>query len=163
MDSTTQPKVKYKTFTYGTGLNWMRGKIGSLTSNGRPEVQVSSPPEFKGQPGYWTPEDLFVGTAEMCQMLTFLAIAQKHQLPIISYKSSARGTLEFIDGQYRFTHIVIMPTVVVENSAKEVDVQVMLRDAHKRCLITNSITAVVEVNPIVISETLREAHSETQS
>jgi peroxiredoxin-like protein len=157
MSSSEQPKVKHKSFSYTTSLTWIEGKIGTLASEGKPLVQVSSPPEFKGNAGVWTPEDLFVGAVEMCQMLTFLALAQKQQLSLVSYKSSAKGTLEFVDGQYRFTHIIIPPTVIVEKSAPEIDIQTLMREAHKRCLISNSITAVVEVNPTVITGKLARA------
>ncbi|MBM2841990.1 MAG: putative Peroxiredoxin OsmC, partial [Bacteroidetes bacterium] len=95
-----QPKVRHKSFTYTTGLTWVEGKVGTLASDGKPLIQISSPPEFKGLAGFWTPEDLFVGSVEMCQMLTFIGIAQKQQVPFVSYRSSAKGILEFIDGQY---------------------------------------------------------------
>lgn len=144
-----QPKVKHKSFTYTTGLKWIEGKIGTLTSDGKPLVQISSPPEFKGNAGMWTPEDMFVGAVEMCQMLTFLALAQKQHLSLVSYKSSAKGILDFIDGQYRFTHIIINAALVVEKPATETDVQTLMREAHKRCLVSNSITAVVEVQAMV--------------
>jgi organic hydroperoxide reductase OsmC/OhrA len=147
-----QPKVKHKSFSYITGLEWKGGKTGCLSSEGRPHIQVSSPPEFKGDAGNWTPEDLFVGTVEMCQMLTFLALAQKHQLPVVSYRSTARGTLEFVDGAYRFTHVVVTPTVVIEELATEAEALNLLNEAHKRCLIANSITASVEVNATVLHQ-----------
>jgi peroxiredoxin-like protein len=149
MSTPEPPKPKYKSFTYATGLTWIEGKIGTLVSDGKPALQISSPPEFKGNAGMWTPEDLLVGAVEMCQMLTFLALVQKQQLSLVSYKSSAKGTLEFIDGRYRFTHIIVIPSVVVEQPATEVDVQTLMREAHSRCLISNSITSVVEVNPSV--------------
>jgi len=153
--STEQQKPKYKSFAYTTGLTWIEGKIGTLVSGGKPELQISSPPEFKGSAGMWTPEDMFVGAVEMCQMLTFLALAQRQQVSLVSYKSNAKGTLEFIDGQYRFTHIIVTPTVVVETPATEADVQTLMREAHKRCLVSNSITAVVEVNPsVTVRETI---------
>jgi peroxiredoxin-like protein len=150
MTSPEQPKVKHKSFTYTTGLSWIEGRIGMLASDGKPLIQISSPPEFKGNAGIWTPEDMFVGAVEMCQMLTFLALAQKQQVSLVSYMSSAQGTLEFVDGQYRFTRIILAPTVVVAKPATEVDVQSLMREAHKRCLISNSISAIVEVNSSVI-------------
>jgi peroxiredoxin-like protein len=149
MSSSEQPKVKHKSFSYTTSLTWIEGKIGTLASEGKPLVQISSPPEFKGNAGMWTPEDMFVGAVEMCQMLTFLALAQKQQVVLVSYKSNAKGTLEFIDGCYRFTHVVIAPSVVMEEPASEADIRALMREAHKRCLISNSINAVVEVNPII--------------
>jgi organic hydroperoxide reductase OsmC/OhrA len=159
-DSPSIPtKTKFKTFTYSTGLTWLEGKMGTLASDARPGIQISSPPEFKGPAGFWTPEDLFVGSVEMCQMLTFLSLAQKHNLPLVSYKSSATGTLEFIDGQYRFTRVVITPTVVVDEPAGETDVHLLLREAHKHCLIANSVTAVIEVNPSVVVQEAVGSHS----
>ena len=142
-----QPKVRHRSFTYTTGLSWEQERIGTLTSGEKPPLRISSPPEFKGVPGYWTPEDAFVGAVEMCQMLTFVGLAQKQRLHIASYRSSAVGALEFLDGQYRFTRVVVTPHVVVDDTRAEYEVRVLMREAHKRCLIANSITAVVEVNP----------------
>lgn len=150
MELTEQPKVRHRSFSYTTNLSWMEGRIGTMSSEGKAALRISSPPEFKGKAGYWTPEDVFVGAVEMCQMLTFIGLAQRQQLPFVSYKSSATGTLEFVDGQYRFTRIVISPNVVIDEPATEADVLALLREAHKRCLIANSITAVVEVNANII-------------
>ncbi len=157
MESTEQPRVRHRSFSYTTSLSWVEGRIGTMTSEGKPPLQISSPPEFKGNAGNWTPEDAFVGSVEMCQMLTFIGIAQKQEVPFASYKSSAKGTLEFIDGQYRFTRIVITPTIVIENTEIGDAVLAVVREAHKRCLIANSITAVVEVNAnIVVAEAVHD-------
>lgn len=158
-----EPQVKHKSFSYSTGLEWKGGKTGYLSSEGRPPVQVSSPPEFKGNTGNWTPEDLFVGTVEMCQMLTFLALVQKRQFPLVSYKSTSKGTLEFVDGSYRFTRVVVTPTVVIEEPATEAETLTLLYEAHKRCLIANSITASVEVNAtVILQESMANAEVDDQ-
>jgi len=85
-------------------------------------------------------------------MVTFLTFAAKKQLPIVSYRSHANGVLEFVDGDYRFTRIVIFPTIVVAGSAAEADVHTTLREAHAHCLVTNSIASIVEINPTLIME-----------
>jgi organic hydroperoxide reductase OsmC/OhrA len=100
----------------------------------------------------WTPEDMFVGAVEVCHMATFLAFAAKKQIPITSYRSHANGVLEFVDGDYRFTRIVIFPTIVVPSSTSETDVHSTLREAQRHCLVTNSIASIVEVNPTLIME-----------
>jgi peroxiredoxin-like protein len=150
MDTTEQSKVRHKAFTFKTNLSWNGGKLGTLAGDGKPPVQVTTPPEFKGDTGIWTPEDLFVASVEACHMTTFLAYAQRAQLPIISYQSHANGVLEFIDNEYRFTRIVLFPTIIVEKSAKEEEVYSMLREAHKHCLVANSIASIVEVNPTIM-------------
>ena len=150
METIDQPRVRFKTFTYKTNLKWEGGKSGALASEGKPEIRVASPPEFKGEAGVWTPEDLFVAAVEICHMTTFLSYAERKKLQIISYQSHANGVLEFINGDYRFTRIVLFPTVVITNSVREEDVHGLLREAHKHCLVANSIASIVEVNPTVI-------------
>ncbi len=152
METVDQPKVRLKSFTYKTNLKWMEGKSGMLSSAGKTAFKVASPPEFKGEAGVWTPEDLFVASVEICHMTTFLAYAERKNLQIISYQSHANGVLEFINGEYRFTRIVLFPTVVISNSVHEEDVHGLLREAHKHCLVANSIASIVEVNPTIIMQ-----------
>jgi len=145
-------KTRYKSFTYKTSTSWTDGKAGLLASEGKPTMKISSPPEFRGESGNWTPEDMFVGAVEVCHMVTFLTFAAKKELPIVSYRSHANGVLEFVDNDYRFTRIVIFPTIVVAGSAAEADVHTTLREAHAHCLVTNSIASIVEINPTLIME-----------
>lgn len=145
-----QPVKKYKTFTYHTNIQWTSDRQGMLRADGKPELNISSPPEFKGIPGVWTPEDLFVAAVEICQMSTFLAFGIRKELPLRSYKSAAEGTLEFVDGNYRFTKVVVRPEIVVGNSWTKEQVEQLVHTAHDNCLIGNSITAEVVVEPNII-------------
>ena len=152
MGAADQAKQKFKTFTFKTSTSWTEGQSGMLSSEGKPVMKISSPPEFRGEPGRWTPEDMFVGAVEVCHMATFLSFAAKKQIPIISYRSHANGVLEYIDGDYRFTRIVIFPTIVVSGSTSENEVHATLREAQRHCLVTNSIASIVEVNPTLMME-----------
>ncbi len=145
-----EPVVRTKSFTYKTSTTWTEGRSGTIGSEGKPTLKISSPPEFKGERGVWTPEDLFVGSVEVCHMTTFLAFAAQKKIPIVSYKSHANGVLEYIDGDYRFTRIVIFPTITVGHGVVETDVHALLREAEKHCLVANSIASIVEVNPTII-------------
>ena len=151
METTTQqPIKKYKSFTYNTNIAWKSDRQGLLNSEGKPEIFVSSPPEFKGIPNVLTPEDLFVAALEICQMSTFLSFGGRKNMPLISYKSSAEGTLENTDGKYRFTKIVVKPEIVVKRSWTKEQVDEIVHIAHDNCLIGNSITANVTVEPTII-------------
>jgi len=150
MEAAEHTSLRTKTFTYKTGTTWTDARAGTLSSEGKPTFRISSPPEFKGERGVWTPEDLFVGAVEVCHMTTFLAFAAQRKITILSYKSHANGVLEFIDGDYRFTRIVIFPTIAVGNAVAEGEVHTLLREAEKHCLVANSIAAIVEVNPTII-------------
>ena len=156
MEQLTQaprPGIKYKTFTFHTQLDWIIDKTGILGSTGKPGFHVSSPPEFKGEAGVWSPEDLFVASVDACTMTTFATFAQRLKLPIHSYTSKAEGILEFVDGGYRFTKIILKPKVIVESFADIKQSRKVLHDAHTKCLIANSIRAEVVVEPEIASQT----------
>ena len=150
MEIAETSNTRLKSFVYKTNTVWTNEKSGTLTSDGKPPLRVSSPPEFKGEPGVWTPEDLFVASVEGCHMATFIAFAAKKGLRIISYRSHTNGVLESVNGDYRFTRIVIFPTIVVASTAVESEVQEILHEAQQHCLVTNSIDSIVEVNPTII-------------
>jgi peroxiredoxin-like protein len=152
----TPPGVKHKTFTYRTSLDWVGGRAAIAASPGKASFRVSSPPEFKGEDGVWTPEDLFVAAVDICMMTTFLAFASRAQLPVASYTSEAVGTLEFTDGAYRVTRITLRPTIVVEDETALSRVEETLAEAHRACIVSNSIRTDVSVEPLVrmVTETV---------
>ena len=136
MEQTIPPPVrKFKSFTYSTNVEWKSDRQGTLLSDGKPMIDISSPPEFKGIPGVWTPEDLFVAAVEICQMTTFLSFGLRKEIPLKSYISSAEGLLENVDGKYKFTKVVIKPTIVVGASWTKEEVEALVHTAHENCLI----------------------------
>lgn len=139
--------MKFKSFTYTTKLTWADNRAGTLGSDSKPEFRVASPPEFKGEAGVWTPEDLYVASVEACTMTTFLAFAQREKLPLVSYESEAEGLLEFSDGTYRFTKIIVRPVIQVGDQEAVAAAGQIIHDAHVKCLIANSIETEVMVEP----------------
>ncbi len=137
--------------TYTTNVQWSAMRKGKLGTKGMPTIEVATPPEFPGgHPGIWSPEHLFVGSAEICLMTTFLSIAEKSKLAFLNYASEAVGTLEKTDAGMQFTRIVITPTVVVP-SADDVERTVKtLEKAERYCLISNSMKTEVSIEPKVV-------------
>jgi len=154
MEQTTlqsPPKPKHKSFNYATSVRWTGERNGLLNSAGKPEIRVSSPPEFKGLEGQWTPEDLLVASVEICTMTTFIAFSLGKKLPLVSYESAATGTMEFGDGGYRFTRVVLRPVIVVENEQAVPQAASILEEAHHACFIANSICSQVVLEPTITS------------
>jgi peroxiredoxin-like protein len=150
METPRQTAPRTRSFTYKTSTVWTEGRSGTLSSEGKPTIRISSPPEFKGERNAWTPEEMFVGSVEMCHMNTFLAFAERRNIPILSYRSHANGVLEYVEGDYRFTRIVIFPTIAVGSTVAETEVHDILREAEKHCLVANSIASIVEVSPTIM-------------
>ncbi len=153
MDETRGPKVTHKSFLYKTQLAWLENRSGTLSGEQKPSMRVSSPPEFKGEAGVWSPEELFVGAVDTCTMTTFLAFAKRLQIPLVSYSSVAEGVLEFSDGGYKFTKVILRPTILVSSPEAVEQARSTFHDAHGSCLITNSIHAEVVVEPSILVKT----------
>ena len=143
--------IAQKIFTYRTTTEWLGRKEVrfSAAKNEQPFI-VTSPPEFRGKEGEWTPEELFVGSIETCLMLTFASLIEKHRLPVEAYMSEATGVLEYADGAYRFTRVTIRPTIIINDETAAPKVLKLMEAANRDCLVSNSVITSVLVEPSVV-------------
>jgi organic hydroperoxide reductase OsmC/OhrA len=144
--------ARRRAFVFRTSVEMTGSHSCLLSSEERIPLDVSSPPEFNGEEAVWTPEHMFIGSVEACLYLTFMHDAKKRQLKVVTFESNADGTVEFLDGSYRITRIVLRPSITVASSVEKDVVIDLLHEAEKKCLISNSITAIIEVNPTVVLE-----------
>src|SRR5438552_12482774 len=126
-----ETKKSYKVFKYRNDVRWISGRRGEATAEGMPGLAVSSPPEFKGEPGMWTPEELFLASLNACTLQTFLAYAQHKGLAFSSYTCSVEGVLSSVDGKYRFTEVTLRPVLNLKSEADSERARQILSDAHR--------------------------------
>lgn len=143
-------EVRSKTYTYRTSVRWTERKLGLISSPGKPDLQVATPPEFKGHEGVWSPEDLFVASVNVCVMTTFLAFAERAGLVFTGYESEAEGRLELVDGKFQVTTIALKPKVTLKAGEDIAKAKDLLAKAEANCLISNSIKTRVSVEPTII-------------
>ncbi|MBI3355897.1 MAG: OsmC family protein [Nitrospirae bacterium] len=141
--------VRGKVYMYHTTVKWTEQRKGRIACAGKPDVQVATPPEFKGHEGIWSPEDLFVASANVCLMTTFLAVAERAGLAFSSYESSAEGRLEIVEGKFQFTAITIKPTITLKAVADAAKAKELIEKAEANCLISNSMKASVSLEPTI--------------
>ncbi len=146
MNTTT---ITPKTFTYRTSTEWLGHRNAKLTAAEKPALAVSSPPEFKGEKGFWTPEDFLVAAVESCLLMTFAHHVERQQLPVEAYFSEAEGVLESSEDGFRFTRIVVRPTIIITDARATEKTLKAIESAHRGCLIANSLRAIVTVVPDV--------------
>ena len=145
----SEVKIKTKQFIYSNSLRWLGEKRGLLSSPNKPDIEIATPPEFKGHSGFWTPEELFVASVNTCIMTTFLHYADKEGLEFLSYQSDAEGILERVENQFIFSAIKIRPRVLVSTDEDVKRAEELIGLSEKNCLISNSIKSKVEVIPEV--------------
>ena len=145
-------------YFYDTEVEWKGQRRASLRAPGLPDLEVSTPPEFKGEAGYWTPEHLFVAAAEVCLMATFIGIAENSKLHVEAYRSSARGHLEKVEGKgLVFTEIVISILITLESLEDRGRAERILEKAEKGCLVANSILSRLHVDATFSQKASRAA------
>lgn len=136
-----------KVFVYKNSIRWEGERRGIVSSDNKPSFKVATPPEFKGHPGIWSPEDLFVASVNVCIMTTFLHYAERNKLEFLSYKSDAEGVLEIIDNSFMFSEIKIRPLLAVKKDSDINKAKDLIELSEKNCLISNSIKSKVNVIP----------------
>jgi organic hydroperoxide reductase OsmC/OhrA len=142
-----EPKRAFKSFRFENQLRWTSGRRAVLSAAGKPDIETSSPPEFKGEAGYWTPEDLFISSVNLCTMLTFAAFAQNKKLEFLSYESHVEGLIENVEGKYRYTEVTLQPRIEVQSQDDLERARTILDDAHKACFVSNSVSSTVKLVP----------------
>lgn len=140
---------KPKMYLYHTTVKWTEQRKGTISCAGKPDVQVATPPEFKGHDGIWSPEDLFVASANICLMTTFLTVAGRAGLAFTSYESSAEGRLELVDGKFQFTEITLKPVITLVAGGDTAKAKELIEKAEANCLIANSMKAAVTLSPTI--------------
>ena len=136
---------------YSVNLTYTAGRRGLLQSDElNTPLEVATPPQFpKGEAGIWSPEHLFTAAVSSCFMTTFLAIAENSRLEFGAFSCAAQGMLELADGKYRMTEVVLQPELELLKEADQERAVRILQKAEAACLITNSITAKVSLQPRV--------------
>ena len=141
--------VRSKVYLYQTAVEWTEQRKGRISCAGKPDMEVATPPEFKGHDGIWSPEDLFVASANICLMTTFLAVAERAGLVLTRYRSEAEGRLELVEGKFQFTAMTIKPTITIPAGGDAAKATELIEKAEANCLISNSMKAKVSLEPTI--------------
>ncbi|MBI3854558.1 MAG: OsmC family protein [Planctomycetes bacterium] len=133
---------------YEATLSWEGGSRAALSSGSRPVLVGGPPPEFDGEPGWWSPEHLLLSAANLCLMTTYQALAKKAGLEIGGYRSRADGLLEKTREGIRFTRITLRIAIFAPASRLD-EARRLIETAKKYCIVSNALKTPVEVEATV--------------
>ncbi|WP_221797637.1 OsmC family protein [Oceanobacter mangrovi] len=97
------------------------------------------------------PEKMLAASLAACHMMTFLALAAKKRLQVLSYDDTAVAELSRRDdGKFYVSCIRLSPKVVFEGDKVPDDeaIEAMHHKAHDHCFIANSVSCEVVVTPL---------------
>jgi len=143
---------------HGTACYQTYGREYEIRVAGKPTLHGSADPVFRGRADYHNPEDLFVAAVSACHMLTYLALAARNGVRVVSYEDRARGTLRVCDqGGGSLSSIELRPVVTLAHGMAVTAAADLHLEAANRCFLTNScrvpITHMPEIRTLVRTNT----------
>src|SRR5690606_235311 len=96
----------------GTATYANYGRQYRFLVEGKPTIEGTADPRFRGDPGKHNPEEHFLAAISGCHMLSYLALCARSGIQVLEYEDEVRGALKF-DGRGggKFEEVVLNPVV----------------------------------------------------
>ena len=108
-------------------------------------LEMSGDPAFRGDPRRTNPEQLLLAAASSCQLLSFLAVAARARIDVVSYTDEAEAVMPEDDRPVRITKIMLRPVITIHSDASDERLTHLVDVAHRECYIANSVKTEVLV------------------
>jgi organic hydroperoxide reductase OsmC/OhrA len=154
-----------KTHEYKSHLTWNAGspnpafnyatysRTHTVAVAGKPNLDLSSDPLFRGDGTRYNPEDLFVASLSSCHLLSYLAICAREGVTIVAYEDKASGTMTIRDdGSGKFEEVTLRPVVTIAPGSDQKRALELHDLAHKQCFIASSVAIPVRHEATIKSD-----------
>ncbi|MDQ0217789.1 OsmC family peroxiredoxin [Peribacillus cavernae] len=129
--------------------NWpgLRNDVGEIQA-GNLQTKISIPPEMDG-PGIGTnPDEMLLGAAATCYIITLAAMMERSKLEKKSLTMESEGIVDVTNGVITYKKIIHRPKIVLYHSATKKDYNLAQRLAEKAeqfCMISRAVKGNVEI------------------
>lgn len=136
---------RHKEFHFPLSVEWIGERRVAAHVEGKPSIEVASPPVFRGtDPTTWSPEDFFVAAAASCLLVTFIGLADRAGLPYTKLRVDGDGVVGMrTDRRFGFTRLVLRLEVETA-SADPAQARRLAEEAEEACLVSVSLDLPVE-------------------
>lgn len=125
----------------------LRNDVGTIET-GNLKTQISIPPEMDG-PGIGTnPDEMLLGAAATCYIITLAAMMERSKLDKESLTMESEGMVDVTNGVITYKKIIHRPRVILKAEATEKDFSLARKLAEKAessCMISRAIKGNVEI------------------
>ena len=129
--------------------NWpgLRNDIGNIEA-GNLVTKISIPSEMDG-PGVGTnPDEMLLGAAATCYIITLAAMIERSHLEKEQLSMESEGIVDVTRGIFTYKKIIHRPEIVLKSNATDKDVQLAQKLAEKAegsCMISRAIQGNVKM------------------
>ncbi|QCJ40797.1 OsmC family protein [Bacillus sp. S3] len=135
--------------------NWpgLRNDVGEIEAENL-KTKVSIPPEMDG-PGVGTnPDEMLLGAAATCYIITLAAMMERSGLEKVGLTMESEGIVDVTRGVITYKKIIHRPRIVLKPGATEKDVEItgrLAKKAETSCMISRAVqgNVIVELDATV--------------
>ena len=135
---------------FATTVVWKEKFPGKVICQNGQVIDYSPPEELEGMRGPLSPEDAFVGSANMCFQIVFEYVSRDLGLKLLEYTCKAVGDLQVVEGIKKFVRIKMYPEMKFASGSKLSNLDKAISVTKRKCLVTNSMDLEVEIIPKVL-------------
>ena len=128
----------------GTATYAGYGREYRFLVDGKPELEGTADPKFKGDASRHNPEEHFLAAISGCHMLSYLALCARSGIRVLAYEDDVHGTLKF-DGRGggKFEEVVLHPAVTIAEGDDAELAESLHERAHELCFIAASCSVPI--------------------
>ncbi|MDX8045066.1 OsmC family protein [Gracilibacillus sp. S3-1-1] len=134
-------------FTLNASWPGGRNEVGHIEA-GNLKTHISIPPEMDG-PGIGTnPDEMLLGAAATCYLITAAAMIERAHLPLEHIELSSVGDVDVTNGVFTYKRITHRPIVRLKKEATEEQLKRLskiVKQAESSCMISRAIKGNVEL------------------
>ncbi|ASN04000.1 OsmC family protein [Virgibacillus necropolis] len=129
--------------------SWPGGRNSEgFIETGNLKTKVSIPPEMDG-PGIGTnPDEMLLGAAATCYLITLAAMIERADLPLKEMSLASDGKVDVTNGVITYKKIIHKPFVRLTSKASNEDyskLEKLINKAEKSCMISRALQGNVEI------------------
>lgn len=137
----------------GTSAYAAFSRAHAIETAGKPAIEGSSDPVFRGDPARWNPEELLLASLSACHQLWYLHLCAEAGIIVTAYQDHAEGTMrEEPNGAGQFTTVTLRPRVTIAAASDAAKAHGLHHRAHEMCFIARSVNFPVHTEPEIQKE-----------
>ncbi|KGX93811.1 hypothetical protein N781_01020 [Pontibacillus halophilus JSM 076056 = DSM 19796] len=124
-----------------------RNTVGRIEAD-KLKTEISIPKEMDGPDVGTNPDEMLLGAAATCYIITLGAMIERAELPLHEMGMTSEGIVDVTNGRFNYDEIIHRPTVTLKEDATEEQLdklQALVEKAEKTCMISRAIEGNVKL------------------
>ncbi|MBH9966326.1 OsmC family protein [[Bacillus] enclensis] len=125
----------------------LRNDVGTLTSTTL-NTEISIPPEMDGPGAGTNPDEMLLGAAATCYIITLAAMLERSRIPKASLTMESEGIVEVEKGVITYKKIIHRPILVLSKGCTEKELAAATKlavKAEQSCMISRAVKGNVDI------------------